>query len=49
MYDNIHTYPKLKWVLKGVLHEKQMTQGYTCIFISFGQRLHMHEVKHAQR
>jgi len=39
MYDlskvkNMHTYPKYKRVQNRVLHEKQMTQGYTCIFIS---------------
>ena len=54
MYDlskanNMHTYPKHKWVLNRVLYEKQMTQGFTCIFISFGQRLHIHEVKHENR
>ena len=46
MYDlskakNMHTYPKHKRVQNRILHEKQMTQGYTCMFISFGQRLHI--------
>ena len=37
--------PNIKWVQNRVLHEKQMTQGYTCIFNSFGQGLHIHEAK----
>ena len=34
---SIHTYPNTIESIKKFLHEKQMTQGYTCISNSFKQ------------
>ena len=41
---SMHTYPKYKWVHKGILHEKQVTQGYTCISKVL-TKLTIHEAK----